>query len=69
MPEELQEEAEPPPAAKAPPGPETVSDPELEERPERTVRVVFIGDANSVGSLRKSLKRLSSEAFDVQWSR
>jgi len=53
----------------APPGPESVVEPDLEDRPERTIRVVFLGDSNTVGSLRKSLKRMSSEAFDVQWSR
>lgn len=63
IPEELQS---PPPA---PPGPETIEDPPLESRPERTIRVVFLGDSSTVGALRKSLKRLSSEAFDVQWSR
>ena len=52
-----------------PPGPESVEDPDLEDRPERTIRVVFLGASGTVGSLRKSLKRLSSEAFDVQWSR
>ena len=53
----------------APPGPDSVEEPDLESRPERTVRVVFLGEASTVGSLRKSLKRLSSETFDVQWSR
>ena len=57
----------PPPVA--PPDPDSIEEPDLETRPERTVRVVFLGDSNTVGSLRKSLKRLSSEAFDVQWSR
>jgi hypothetical protein len=56
-------------APAAPPGPESVVEPDLEDRPERTIRVVFLGDSNTVGSLRKSLKRMSSEAFDVQWSR
>jgi hypothetical protein len=57
------------PVPPPPPGPESVEEPDLEERPERTIRVVFLGDSTTVGSLRKSLKRLSSEAFDVQWSR
>jgi hypothetical protein len=57
------------PLPAAPPGPESVEEPELEARPERTVRVVFLGDPSTVGSMRKSLKRLSSEAFEVQWSR
>jgi len=57
------------PSPTPPPGPESLEDPDLEDRPERTIRVVFLGDSSAVGSLRKSLKRISSEAFDVQWSR
>ena len=62
-------EAEAPPP---PPDPSTVGEPELEPSPERTIHVILMGDAGSVGAMRKSLRDLSGKGdapLDVEWSK
>ncbi len=55
-----------------PPDPESLGQPELEPYPERTVRVVLLGEIGRVGELRQALKRMSADEkapIDVEWSR
>ncbi len=55
-----------------PPDPSTVEDPELEEEPERTVRVIFLGDQKRLGVMRQALRDWRSPGegeLDVEWSR
>ena len=55
-----------------PPDPDSLGQPELEPYPERTVRVVLLGEAGRVGELRQALKRMSTDEqapIDVEWSR
>ena len=56
----------------APPDPDSIGQPELEPYPERTVRVVLLGEPGRVGELRQALKRMSTDdaaPIDVEWSR
>jgi hypothetical protein len=49
-----------------------VGEPELEPSPERTIHVILMGDAGSVGAMRKSLRDLSGKGdapLDVEWSK
>lgn len=67
---EAEPETQPEPVP--PPDPSSVGEPELEPSPERTVHVVLMGDAGSVGAMRKALKELSRKPdspLDVEWSR
>jgi hypothetical protein len=71
-PEEVAEEPEEAEQAPPPPDPSSVGEPELEPSPERTVHVVLMGDAGSVGAMRKSLRDLKGKGdapLDVEWSR
>ena len=55
-----------------PPDPDSIGQPELEPYPERTVRVVLLGEPGRVGELRQALKRMSADEqapIDVEWSR
>ena len=56
----------------APPDPDSLGAPEVEPVPERTVRVVLLGEIGRVGELRQALKRMSADEqapIDVEWSR
>ena len=64
----LPAEAPPPP----PPDPESLGDPELEPLPERTVRVVFLGEVGRVADLRSALKRMAQDEaapIDIDFAR
>lgn len=55
-----------------PPDPDSLGQPEIEPYPERTVRVVLLGEISRVGELRQALKRMSADEqapIDVEWSR
>jgi len=55
-----------------PPDPSTVEEPELEEEPERTVRVILLGDQQGLAVMRQALRDWSPSgdgALDVEWSR
>jgi len=55
-----------------PPDPSSVDDPELEEEPERTVRVTLLGDQQRLATMRQALRdwRTGSDGqLDVEWSR
>ncbi len=69
---EATEEAPPSEPPPPPPDPSTVGEPELEPSPERTIHVILMGDAGSVGAMRKSLRELSGKGdapLDVEWSK
>ncbi|GEM_PF-2041633 len=55
------------------PDPDSLPDPALEARPERTVKVVFVGSADRLAELRRGLQDAagsgSTGALDVSWSR
>ena len=56
----------------APPDPSVLPEPQLEPEPERTVRVVLLGEPGTVGAMRDRLRSLQGErkaALDVEWSR
>jgi len=58
--------------ADPPPHPSTIEDPRLEDEPERTVRVVLLGNQAQLGAMRQALRdwRPASEGeLDVEWSR
>ena len=49
-----------------------MDDPELEDEPERTIRVVLLGESITVHAMRQRLRELSHESsasIDVEWSR
>lgn len=56
----------------APPDPAELGDPELEPYPERTVRVVLVGEPDRVRALREGLRTMSQAddaPIDVDWQR
>ena len=56
----------------APPDPSELGDPELEPYPERTVRVVLVGEPDRVRALREGLRTMSQAddaPIDVDWQR
>ena len=56
----------------APPDPAELGDPELEPYPERTVRVVLVGEPDRVRALREGLRTMSQTddaPIDVDWQR
>ncbi len=56
----------------APPDPAELRDPELEPYPERTVRVVLVGEPDRVRGLREGLRTMSQAddaPIDVEWQR
>jgi hypothetical protein len=58
--------------ADPPPDPSVLPEPELEPEPERTVRVVLVGEPGTVGAMRNRLRTLQGERkapLDVEWSR
>ena len=55
-----------------PPAPSAVEDPELEDAPERTVHVVFVGEQDGLNTMRSALNRLkgaSDSPLEVAWAR
>jgi hypothetical protein len=55
-----------------PPHPSTIEEPELEDEPERTVRVVLLGNQEQLGAMRQALRdwRPAGDGeLDVEWSR
>ena len=69
---EAEEEVPEPEPPEPPPDPSTVGEPELEPSPERTIHVILMGDAGSVGAMRKALRDLSGKGdapLDVEWSK
>ncbi len=59
-------------ADEPPPHPSTVEEPELEEEPERTVRVVLLGSQDRLTTMRQALRDWHSgdeAGLDVEWSR
>jgi hypothetical protein len=55
-----------------PPDPSSVDEPELEEEPERTVRVTLLGDQQRLAAMRQALRdwRTAGDGqLDVEWSR
>lgn len=63
----------PAPAPEPLPDPESVPAPVLEDRPERTVHVVFVGPSDRLASMRKGLQQADREGtaggLDVRWSK
>jgi len=56
----------------SPPDPDSLDEPELEPPPERTVRIVLVGDTESLSPMRKALResgRDASASLAVEWSR
>lgn len=61
-----------PEQAPPPPDPSELGEPELEPYPERTVRVVMVGAADRVRTLREGLKKMAQAddaPIDVDWQR
>ncbi|MCO4770538.1 MAG: hypothetical protein KDA24_10955 [Deltaproteobacteria bacterium] len=61
-----------PEEAAPPPDPAELGDPELEPYPERTVRVVMVGEADRVRALREGLRTMSQAddaPIDVDWQK
>ena len=59
-------------SSEPPPAPATVEEPELEEEPERTVRVILLGEQQGLGVMRQALRdwRTAGDGeLDVEWSR
>lgn len=55
-----------------PPHPSTVGEPELEDEPERTVRVVLLGNQERLGAMRQALRDWHAGGegkLGVEWSR
>jgi hypothetical protein len=55
------------------PDPDSLPAPALEARPERTVKVVFVGTADRLAEMRRGLQEAdhsgSTGSLDVSWSR
>lgn len=69
---EVPDEPAPEPPAPPPPDPASLGEPDLEPEPERTVRVVLLGDPGTTAAMRTKLRALGrgeSSPLDVEWSR